>query len=124
MALLGELHRDGATIIIVTHDPRYARHAERTVKLFDGRIVNGAGVSPPGSAPAAIAAIRNSRRVACSCALIGGTSIVWPGDFGIVGRLWTGTRGFSSHWHEADQPEREKWHDEPRFPHHGLGRIC
>jgi putative ABC transport system ATP-binding protein len=41
MALLGELHRDGATIIIVTHDPRYARHAERTVKLFDGRIVNG-----------------------------------------------------------------------------------
>ena len=39
MALLGELHRDGATICMVTHDRRYARHAQRTVHLFDGRIV-------------------------------------------------------------------------------------
>jgi len=39
MALLDELHRDGATICMVTHDPRYARHADRTVNLFDGRIV-------------------------------------------------------------------------------------
>lgn len=39
MALLDELHREGATICMVTHDPRYARHAERTVHLFDGRIV-------------------------------------------------------------------------------------
>jgi putative ABC transport system ATP-binding protein len=39
MELLRELHRDGATICIVTHDPRYARHADRTVHLFDGRIV-------------------------------------------------------------------------------------
>jgi len=39
MALLRELHRDGATICMVTHDPRYAQHAERTVHLFDGRIV-------------------------------------------------------------------------------------
>jgi len=38
MALLGELHRDGATICMVTHDPRYADHAERTVELFDGRL--------------------------------------------------------------------------------------
>jgi hypothetical protein len=29
----------GATVCIVTHDPRYARHADRTVQLFDGRIV-------------------------------------------------------------------------------------
>jgi putative ABC transport system ATP-binding protein len=36
---LGELHREGATICMVTHDPRFARHAERTVHLFDGRIV-------------------------------------------------------------------------------------
>ena len=39
MGLLAELHRDGATICMVTHDPRYARHAQRTVHLFDGRIV-------------------------------------------------------------------------------------
>ena len=39
MDLLKELHQNGATICIVTHDPRYAEHAERTVHLFDGRIV-------------------------------------------------------------------------------------
>ena len=39
MDLLRELHRDGATIVIVTHDPRYAQHAERTLHLFDGQIV-------------------------------------------------------------------------------------
>jgi putative ABC transport system ATP-binding protein len=39
MGLLRELHRDGATICMVTHDPRFARHAERTVHLFDGRVV-------------------------------------------------------------------------------------
>lgn len=39
MELLNELHRDGATICMVTHDPRYASYAERTVHLFDGRIV-------------------------------------------------------------------------------------
>lgn len=39
MELLRELHREGATICMVTHDPRFARHAERTVHLFDGRVV-------------------------------------------------------------------------------------
>jgi putative ABC transport system ATP-binding protein len=39
MGLLAELHREGATICMVTHDPRYARHAQRTIHLFDGRIV-------------------------------------------------------------------------------------
>jgi putative ABC transport system ATP-binding protein len=39
MGLLAELHKEGATICMVTHDPRYARHADRTVHLFDGRIV-------------------------------------------------------------------------------------
>jgi putative ABC transport system ATP-binding protein len=39
MSLLRELHKDGATICMVTHDPRYARNADRTVHLFDGRIV-------------------------------------------------------------------------------------
>jgi putative ABC transport system ATP-binding protein len=39
MELLGELHQGGATICMVTHDPRYASFAERTVRLLDGRIV-------------------------------------------------------------------------------------
>jgi putative ABC transport system ATP-binding protein len=39
MTLLAELHTSGATICMVTHDPRFARHAKRTVHLFDGRIV-------------------------------------------------------------------------------------
>src|ERR1700761_2875000 len=39
MGLLTELHQNGATICIVTHDPRYARFAERSIDLFDGRIV-------------------------------------------------------------------------------------
>jgi putative ABC transport system ATP-binding protein len=39
MDLLKELHQNGATICMVTHDPRYADHAERTVHLFDGKIV-------------------------------------------------------------------------------------
>src|SRR5277367_3316417 len=39
MELLSELHREGATICMVTHDPRYARCAERSITLFDGRIV-------------------------------------------------------------------------------------
>ena len=40
MKLLSELHAGGATICMVTHDPRYADRAERTVHLFDGRIVD------------------------------------------------------------------------------------
>jgi putative ABC transport system ATP-binding protein len=39
MELLKELHRGGATICMVTHDDRYARHAERSIHLFDGRVV-------------------------------------------------------------------------------------
>ena len=39
MELLRELHRGGATICMVTHDPRYARHADRAIHLFDGRVV-------------------------------------------------------------------------------------
>ena len=39
MELLRELHRGGATICMVTHDPRYARHADRSIHLFDGRVV-------------------------------------------------------------------------------------
>jgi putative ABC transport system ATP-binding protein len=39
MNLLKDLHRNGATICMVTHDPRYAQFADRTIRLFDGRIV-------------------------------------------------------------------------------------
>ncbi len=39
MDLLRELHRGGATICMVTHDPRYAKYADREIHLFDGRIV-------------------------------------------------------------------------------------
>ncbi len=39
MQLLSDLHQNGATICLVTHDPRYARFADRTINLFDGQIV-------------------------------------------------------------------------------------
>ena len=39
MELLKELHASGATICMVTHDERFAQHADRTVHLFDGHIV-------------------------------------------------------------------------------------
>ena len=42
MDLLGELHGEGATLVVVTHDPRHAREAHRSVHLFDGRLVPGA----------------------------------------------------------------------------------
>jgi putative ABC transport system ATP-binding protein len=45
MELLGELHRSGATICMVTHDARYASHAKRTIHLFDGRVVEESVVS-------------------------------------------------------------------------------
>ncbi len=39
MSLMGELHNEGATICMVTHDPRWAGYADRTINLFDGRVV-------------------------------------------------------------------------------------
>ncbi len=39
MQLMRELHAAGSTICMVTHDPRYARYAERTIHMFDGQIV-------------------------------------------------------------------------------------
>jgi putative ABC transport system ATP-binding protein len=40
MDLLKELHDAGATICMVTHDPRYARHAQRGIHLFDGKVID------------------------------------------------------------------------------------
>lgn len=44
MTLLRELHANGSTICMVTHDVRYAEHADREVRLFDGRVVEAAAV--------------------------------------------------------------------------------
>jgi putative ABC transport system ATP-binding protein len=41
MDLLKDLHKNGATICMVTHDPRYAAFADRSIHLFDGKIVDG-----------------------------------------------------------------------------------
>jgi putative ABC transport system ATP-binding protein len=40
MNLLRKLHEEGATICMVTHDPRYVQYAERTIHLFDGQVVD------------------------------------------------------------------------------------
>jgi putative ABC transport system ATP-binding protein len=47
MDLLHELYQSGATICMVTHDPRYAQHAERHIHLFDGRLVAKQPDAPP-----------------------------------------------------------------------------
>jgi putative ABC transport system ATP-binding protein len=47
MALLGELHREGATICMVTHDPRFASFAQRAVQLLDGKIVKDSSPEMP-----------------------------------------------------------------------------
>jgi putative ABC transport system ATP-binding protein len=50
MDLLRGLHQNGATICMVTHDPRYTRYADRIIHLFDGRIVEES-VEAAGSRP-------------------------------------------------------------------------
>src|SRR5437763_7004345 len=47
MELLGELHAQGATICMVTHDQRYASHADRTVHIFDGLVLDEEKTAPP-----------------------------------------------------------------------------
>jgi putative ABC transport system ATP-binding protein len=53
MALLRELHAEGATVCLVTHDERYARDAQRTIHLFDGKVVTEelAAADQPRTAP-------------------------------------------------------------------------
>ena len=43
MQLLRALHDEGSTICMVTHDPRYVEHADRTIQLFDGRVQDASG---------------------------------------------------------------------------------
>jgi putative ABC transport system ATP-binding protein len=45
MELLRDLHAQGSTICMVTHDARYVQHAQRTVHLFDGKVVDAAVVA-------------------------------------------------------------------------------
>jgi putative ABC transport system ATP-binding protein len=45
MGLLQELHQNGATICMVTHDARYAQHADREVHLFDGRVADAGAIA-------------------------------------------------------------------------------
>ncbi len=47
MDLLRTLHRGGATVCMVTHDPRYAKHADRSIHLFDGRVVDESQAPKP-----------------------------------------------------------------------------
>jgi putative ABC transport system ATP-binding protein len=54
MDLLRELHRGGATICMVTHDPRFTRYADRAVHLFDGRVVDESA-EPIETQPAGVA---------------------------------------------------------------------
>jgi putative ABC transport system ATP-binding protein len=55
MDLLRELHRSGSTIVMVTHDARFARHAERTIHLFDGRVVEDAAAVEAAASAAGVA---------------------------------------------------------------------
>lgn len=48
MALLQELHQSGSTICMVTHDHRYAQHADREVHLFDGKVVDAREAAAAG----------------------------------------------------------------------------
>ena len=47
MELLRELHREGSTICMVTHDQRFTRWADRAIHLFDGRVVREEGAAEP-----------------------------------------------------------------------------
>jgi putative ABC transport system ATP-binding protein len=47
MDLMRELHREGATICMVTHDPRYAKYSERAIHLFDGQVVSDTDTGEP-----------------------------------------------------------------------------
>ena len=50
MQLLSDLHKQGATICMVTHDPRYVRFADRAIHLFDGRVVEESVAAQEGIA--------------------------------------------------------------------------
>jgi len=55
MDLLADLHRQGSTIVMVTHDPRYAEFADRSIHLFDGKVVDALAETPAGVHELAVA---------------------------------------------------------------------
>jgi len=54
MELLRHLHQGGATICMVTHDPRYTKYADRLVNMFDGAIVEESRAGSPTDESAAV----------------------------------------------------------------------
>jgi putative ABC transport system ATP-binding protein len=61
MELLEELHREGATIVMVTHDPELAARAQREVHIVDGQVVDIEAVRPvPGLATVAADSARHA----------------------------------------------------------------
>ena len=56
MSLLDDLHAQGATICMVTHDSRWARHANRNISLFDGRVISEESLELPKDEPVAVEA--------------------------------------------------------------------
>jgi macrolide transport system ATP-binding/permease protein len=49
LGLLKQLHADGHTIVLITHDPKVATHAERVIQITDGRILDDTGPAPSGT---------------------------------------------------------------------------
>ncbi|TMC82421.1 MAG: ABC transporter ATP-binding protein [Chloroflexi bacterium] len=59
MELLGQLHRNGQTILLVTHDAKLAtRHAARVISVMDGKIVDDARLESPERAPSDVIRVR------------------------------------------------------------------
>jgi putative ABC transport system ATP-binding protein len=55
MELMRELHRGGATICMVTHDPRYAAQCDRVIHIMDGKITDTAQAAEPERVAAVVA---------------------------------------------------------------------
>jgi putative ABC transport system ATP-binding protein len=55
LALFQDLHRDGITIVLVTHEEQVAEHAQRIVRLMDGRVASDRRVGEPLEARAVLA---------------------------------------------------------------------
>jgi putative ABC transport system ATP-binding protein len=51
MALLGEVHTSGRTVVLITHDRQVAAAAERTVHLLDGQVSSTGAAGPPANRP-------------------------------------------------------------------------